>query len=39
MYQTRKTLLSNENKPWVKKDFDVHMSCFDGAEVCELIDT
>ena len=43
MYQTRKTLLSNENKPWIKKegneDFDVHMSCFDGAEVCELIDT
>ena len=38
--QSRKTLLSNEKIPWVKKDgsedLDVPMGCFDGVEVCEL---
>ena len=39
--QARKTLLFNINKPWVKKsgkkDFDVLMACFDGAEVSEIV--
>ena len=39
--QSRKTLLFNEKKPWVKRcgdeDFDVPMGCYDGAEVCELV--
>ena len=39
--QARKTLLFNDNKPWLKQfgneDFDVPMGCFDGAEDCELI--
>ena len=39
--QSRKTLLLNGKKPWVKrcgdKDFDVPMGCYDGAEVCELV--
>ena len=39
--QARKTLFFKEDIPWVKKeqneDFDVLMSCFDGAEVCELV--
>ena len=36
----RKSLLFNKNEIWVKKnnlDFDVTMSTFDGAEVCELV--
>ena len=41
--QARKTLLFNENKPWIKRngdeDFDVPMGCFDGAEVCQLVGT
>ena len=41
--QGRKTLLFHENTSWLKKEdnkgFDVPMDCFDGAEVCELIDT
>ena len=41
--QSRKTLLFNEKITWVKKDgsedFDVPMGCFDGAEVCELVET
>ena len=35
--QARKTLLFNEEISWVKKDFDVLVGCFDGAEVCELV--
>ena len=38
---SRKTLLFNENKPWLKRcgdeDFDVPMGFYDGAEVCELV--
>ena len=38
--QARKTLLFNDNKPWLKQfgneDFDVPMGCFDGAEDWEL---
>ena len=41
--QARKTLLFNNNKPWVKKsgnkDFDVPMGCFDGAETSEIVGT
>ena len=37
----RKSLLFNNEKPWIKKDsnslFDVTMGSFDGAEVCELV--
>ena len=40
MMQVRKTLLFNDNKPWLKQfgneNFDVPMGCFDGAEDCEL---
>ena len=35
-----KTLLFHENMPWVKQDnedFDVPMSYFDEAEICELV--
>ena len=39
--QARKILLFNEGIPWVKKegkeDFDVPISWFNGAEVCEWI--
>ena len=39
--QTRKTLLFNDSKLWLKKfgneDFDVPMGCFDGVEICELM--
>ena len=39
--QSRKTLLFNNNEPWVKKtgeeNYDVPMSCYDGTEVCELV--
>ena len=39
--QSRKTLLFNNEEPWVKKhgdeEFDVPMGCFDGAEVCDLV--
>ena len=38
--QSRKTLLFNNDKPWIKKsgeeNFDFPMGCYDGAEVCEL---
>lgn len=38
---TRKTLLFNNNEPWVKKGdspmFNVAMGSYDGAEVCELV--
>ena len=41
--QARKTLLFNNNKPWIKKsgnkDFDVPMGCFDRAEVSEIVGT
>ena len=41
--QARKTLLFNDNEPWVKKfgdkDFDVPMDCFDGADVSEIVGT
>ena len=39
--QARKTLLFPEGVPWVKQsdneDFDVPMTSYDGAEVCELV--
>ena len=37
---TKKTLLFNQNEPWVKKDnelFDITMGSYDGAECCELV--
>ena len=39
IYNSRKSLLFNNNEAWVKKDgtFDVTMGSFDGAEVCELV--
>ena len=36
----KKSLLFNDNSPWVKKgnsDFDVTMGSYDGAETCELV--
>lgn len=39
--ESRKTLLFNNEIPWVKKEgnenFDVPMGCYDGAEVCEIV--
>ena len=38
----RKFLLCDISEPWMKKDsrlFDVTMSAYDGAEVCELVET
>ena len=39
----RKTLLFHHEEPWMKKngeeDFDDHMGCHDGAEICELVGT
>ena len=39
--QTRKTLISEGTKPWIKKsgyeDFDIPMGCFDGTDICELV--
>ena len=39
--QSRKTLLFNNEEPWVKKhgdeEFDVLMGWFGGAEVCDLV--
>ena len=39
--QSRKTLLFHNSEPWVKKlgneNFDVHMGCYDGAELYELV--
>ena len=39
--QSRRTLLFNNKKPWLKKivmkKFDVSLGCFDGVEVCELV--
>ena len=41
--QARKALLFESTSPRIKKsgdkDFDVPMSCFDGAEICELVGT
>ena len=41
--QSRKTLLFNNNEPWVKKtgeeNFEVLMGCYDGTEVSELVGT
>ena len=41
--QARKTLLFQGATPWMKKsgdeDFDVPLSGFDGAEICELVGT
>ena len=38
---SRKTLLFDKNEPWVKRGdspmFDVAMSCYDAAEICELV--
>ena len=39
--QSRKTLIFENSEPWTKKcgneNFNVPMSCYDGAEVCELV--
>ena len=38
----RKFLLCDISESWMKKDsrlFDVTMSAYDGAEVCELVET
>ena len=39
---SKKTLLFSGKVPWVKKerdeDFDVPMGCYDGAEVCEIVE-
>ena len=39
--ESRKTLLFNNEIPWVKKEgnenFDVSMGCYDGSEVCEIV--
>ena len=41
--QARKRLLFHEGVPWLKRslnyDFDLPMGSYDGAEVCELVDT
>lgn len=43
IFQTKKSLLFNEDTAWCKKDsdtnslFDVTMGSFDGAETCELV--
>ena len=40
IFQTKKTLLFNNGKTWVKKvnkDFNVSMGSWDGAEVCEIV--
>ena len=41
--QARKRLLFHEGVPWLEQslnyDFDVPMGSYDGAEVCELVDT
>ena len=40
IFQTKKSLLFDENTPWTKKGdshFDVGMGSFDGAEICELV--
>ena len=37
---TRKSLLFNSNKPWMKKtgeNFEKATGSFDGAEICELV--
>ena len=40
--QSKNTLLFSGKVPWVKKerdeDFDVPMGCYDGAEVCEIVE-
>ena len=40
VFHSRKSLLYNDNQPWMKKEnskFDVTMGAYDGAEICELI--
>ena len=41
--QSRITLLFQNSEPWVKKfgneNFDVPMGCYNGAEICELVDS
>ena len=38
---SRKIILFQNSKPWVKQDrneeFDVHMGCYNEAEICELV--
>ena len=40
--QARRTLLFNDGEPWVKKksneEFDVPVGCFNGGEICELVE-
>ena len=39
---SRKTLLVHNNQPWERKsgdpDFDVRVGCYEGAEICELVE-
>ena len=41
--QARKTLLFNNNEPWIKregdKNFNIPMGCLDGAELSEITGT
>ena len=40
MYHARKSLLFSNEKPWMKRQwnlFDLTMGAYDGAEVCELV--
>ena len=41
IFKSRKSLLFDNNEPWIKKEqssnFDVAMGSYDGAEVCELV--
>ena len=41
--QSRITLLFQNSEPWVKKfgneNFDVPMGCYNGADICELVDS
>ena len=40
IFHARKSLLYNEEEPWIKmqnNNFDVTMGSYDGAEVCDLI--
>ena len=39
---SRKSMLFTQDKEWIKKGtglFDVTMGCYDGAEICQLVDT
>ena len=42
LYYSRKTILFWQNKTWDKKNsdenFDIPMECYDGPEICELVE-